>query len=153
MDIYINNQQNLVDITGLDSLIEKVIHAGLQVCQISEESEISITYVDNQSIQELNCQYRQMNVATDVLSFPQDQEDLFHSIPGMPRLLGDIVISLEKAVQQSEEFNHSFQREVGFLVAHGLLHLLGFDHQTDSEKQTMRLKERQIMEKVGLLRD
>lgn len=152
MDIYINNEQKIIDPSGLDSLVEKVIQAGLQVCQMSDDVEVSITFVDNQTIQALNNEYRQIDAVTDVLSFPQVEAGDFGLVPGMPRLLGDIVISLEKALEQCQDYNHSFQREVGFLVAHGLLHLLGYDHETAEERKAMRVKEEQIMEEVNLPR-
>lgn len=152
MDVYINNDQNIVDISGLDDLVQKVLETGMKVCGINDKSEVSVTYVDNKVIQQLNSEYRQLDTATDVLSFPQEEGFEFQIFPGMPRVLGDIVISLEKAFEQSKDYNHSFQREVGFLIAHGLLHLLGYDHETEQEASEMRQIEEKIMTELNLLR-
>ena len=112
-----------------------------------------VTLVDNEAIRALNRQYRQIDAATDVLSFAQEEGEAFEQPAGAPRLLGDIVISLERAREQSEAFNHSLAREVGYLIAHGLLHLLGYDHQNIEDKEKMRSVEEQIMARVNLARD
>ncbi|HHX01488.1 MAG TPA: rRNA maturation RNase YbeY [Firmicutes bacterium] len=153
MELYINNEQNRVDIAGLDTVVRRVLETGLELLEIEDPVEVGVTFVDDAAIKELNCQYRQIDQATDVLSFAQEEGDVFEQPPGAPRLLGDIVISLERAQEQSETFNHSLAREVGYLTAHGLLHLLGYDHQNTGDKEEMRALEEQIMARLNLTRD
>src|SRR5699024_4127387 len=97
--------------------------------------EVSISFVDNKRIRELNLEYRGVDAPTDVLSFPQyDEEDLI--LPeGFPVILGDIIISLERALEQAEDFGHSLEREVVYLSIHGFFHLLGYDHETEEEQK------------------
>ncbi|KLU40973.1 MAG: hypothetical protein AA931_01055 [Peptococcaceae bacterium 1109] len=114
--------------------------------------EVSLTFVDDEQIRVLNREYRAKDTATDVLSFPQDDEDGFMSIPGMPQVLGDIVISLPRAEEQAETFGHSLEREVVYLAVHGLLHLLGFDHEDEEGRAEMRAREEAVMEAIGLRR-
>ncbi len=153
VEVYINNDQNTVEVGNTVILIETVIKAGLNFEGICEPVEISVSYLDNASIQQLNKEYRNCDAPTDVLSFSQEEGSEFLEVPGLPRILGDVVISLEQAVAQSQEYNHSFLRELGYLVAHGLLHLLGYDHLTEEERQSMRCKEERIMAAVNLSRD
>lgn len=151
MEILINNDQQQFDVDDLLSLIEQVVTVGLKVLAIDDEGEVSITLVDNAMIQELNRTYRGKDQPTDVLSFPQDDQDFGDLSIG--RMLGDIVISLERANEQAVDYNHSFSREVGYLTAHGLLHLAGYDHQTQEDKALMRKKEEEIMTHLKLGRD
>lgn len=150
MELYINNDQDQIEVAGLKTLIKQVLQVGLELEQIGDEVEVSITFVDDAMIQELNNEYRGIDQVTDVLSFAQDDGFEFEPIPGLPRILGDIVISLPQAVVQATDYGHSLQREVGYLTAHGLLHLLGYDHQEQAEKQIMRAKEEEIMAQVNL---
>jgi probable rRNA maturation factor len=123
----------------MEALVELVVQKALETF-VEEDYEVSISFVDNNEIRELNKQYRDKDTATDVLSFPlmefevteenYNNEDEFVQ---EDRLLGDIVISLEKAKEQAAEYEHSFERELAFLVVHGVLHLLGMDHE-DEEK-------------------
>ncbi|NLY30917.1 MAG: rRNA maturation RNase YbeY, partial [Firmicutes bacterium] len=121
--------------------------------------EVSILLCDNQQIQELNRDYRGKNEPTDVLSFPQEEvgagEEVFIQMPALsdePVLLGDVVISLEKAEEQAQAYGHSFEREVGYLLTHGLLHLLGLDHSTEDERLQMREKEEEVLTELELMR-
>ena len=111
--------------------------------------------VDNSYIQELNFIYRQQNRPTDVLSFAMnelsDDEPDYDSSEEL-NILGDIVLSLEQASLQSNEYGHSLERELGYLVAHGMLHLMGYDHETDEEARVMRSLEEKIMQTVKLER-
>ena len=135
MELFINNEQDSVDTAGLNSVIRQVLQAGLELLAVAGPVEVGVTLVDNEAIRALNRQYRQIDAATDVLSFAQEEGEAFEQPAGAPRLLGDIVISLERAREQSEAFNHSLAREVGYLIAHGLLHLLGYDHQNIEDKE------------------
>lgn len=152
-ELYINNEQNRIDISGLDVVVKQVLETGLELLAVEGPIEVGVTFVDNETIKQLNRQYRSIDRVTDVLSFAQEEGEAFEQLPGAPRLLGDIVISLERAKEQSEEFNHSLAREVGYLTAHGLLHLLGYDHQNDQDKERMRTAEEQIMAKLNLSRE
>ncbi len=156
MEIMIINQQNRVNYNqDLQEVIISVAQNVGKLAKLPDSSEVSILIVDNNYIQELNFIYRGINQTTDVLSFPLDEfaeEEADYDLVGDVHLLGDIVISLEKAVEQSGEYNHSLEREVGYLIAHGMLHLLGYDHETIDEKKAMRALEEKIMKKVKLER-
>jgi len=111
--------------------------------------------VDNSYIQELNLIYRGKNEATDVLSFAMNElgdEEPDLDFSGDINILGDIVISLEQAQNQCEQFGHSLERELGYLVVHGMLHLLGYDHENEEEKKLMRKLEEKVMRDVKLER-
>ena len=134
----------------LKMLVRKAILATLEYEDVAVDVEASVTFTNNEGIRELNREYRNIDRATDVLSFPQinydDGEDISDG-----EMLGDIVISLERAREQAEEFGHSFERECAFLCAHSTLHLLGYDHElSDEDDADMRRRQREIMEKMGL---
>ena len=133
-------------------LVRRCCNSVLRLEKFPYSAEISVTFVDNRQIQELNRQYRNKDMPTDVLSFPMGengQYDENHDTGA--KILGDIVISLEKAVEQAERYGHSLEREVGFLTAHSMLHLLGYDHEKGGiEKVRMREKEEQVMAQLGL---
>ncbi len=117
----------------------------------ADEAEISVTFVTDEEIRELNAQFRGIDRATDVLSFPQFED--VQDIPDEgPAVLGDVVISLERARAQAEEFGHSEKRETIYLFVHSILHLLGYDHMEEDEKKEMRAAEEKTMEKLGLAR-
>lgn len=160
LDLYFDNQQDKVDKTEeLDHLIERVLTTALNVEAPDGHYEISILYVDNTEIRELNKTYRDIDSSTDVLSFPM----LDFEIPGEIRdetnelddtvALGDIVLSLEQAAVQAEEYGHSFTREVAFLTVHSLLHLLGYDHMEEEERVVMRAKEEALLSQMNITRD
>lgn len=107
-----------------------------------QDKEVAISFVGNDQIQELNKQFRDKDRPTDVLSFPLDEEEA----------LGDIIISIPKAKEQAEDYNHSFERELGFLAVHGFLHLIGYDHETEEEEKEMFARQDQILEDFGLTR-
>lgn len=129
--------------------------ASLEMGECSN-GEVSVTFVSNEAIQELNHSYRGKNAPTDVLSFPMEElgegeVDITHA-PGIPRMLGDIVISIDKAREQAKEYGHSLERELGFLAVHGFLHLLGYDHMTPEEEKQMFHKQEEILKSHGLER-
>ncbi|NLJ73004.1 MAG: rRNA maturation RNase YbeY [Syntrophomonadaceae bacterium] len=158
MEIMIINQQNKLNYTkDIQQVIMNVIKSAAKLAKLSQNSEVSILVVDNNYIQELNFIYRSKNQPTDVLSFAmqelmEDEPDFDFDIEGDTNLLGDIVISIEQALAQSREYNHSLEREIGYLVAHGMLHLLGYDHETLEEQKLMRDLEEKIMQSVNLER-
>lgn len=148
MEYYIDNRQTEVEITErLNKLIESVIIQSLNVEGKSTNVEVSISFVNNKEIQELNKDYRAIDEITDVLSFPID-DDILVPVP----LLGDIIISMERAKEQASELGHSLDREIAYLIAHSMFHLMGYDHMVEEEKVNMRLKEKQVMKKLGIFK-
>lgn len=148
MEFYIDNRQDHIEITdNLKKTIESVIIESLKVEGYYTDVEVSISFVDNIEIKELNKEYRNIDEITDVLSFPMD-DDLLVSI----QLLGDIIISTEKAIEQASEFGHSINRELSYLIAHSMFHLMGYDHIDKKEKNIMRLKEKQVMKNLGIFK-
>ena len=149
--IITNNQKTVKIPTGLRMLIRRCCHAVLQLENFNDPAEISVTFTDNAGIRKLNAQYRNIDSETDVLSFPMGENGVYDTnLETGAKILGDVVISVEKAVEQSEAFGHSLQREVGYLTAHSVLHLLGYDHMEKLEKVRMREKEELVMEQLGL---
>ncbi|MGM8364616.1 rRNA maturation RNase YbeY [Virgibacillus sp. W0181] len=129
-------------------LLQRIIEYAGKTEGVSHESELSINFVDNREMQELNRNYRQQDNPTDVISFAlQDSVDGEVSIVGkdIPLLLGDIVISVEKAKEQAITYDHSLQREIGFLAVHGFLHLLGYDHYSEENERIMFNKQDEIL--------
>ncbi|UXR85679.1 rRNA maturation RNase YbeY [Staphylococcus felis] len=120
---------------------------------ISEDAELSVTFVDEEEIQAINKEYRNKDRVTDVISFAfEEQEELFEGVD-LPRVLGDIIICTDIAKAQANEYNHSFERELGFLALHGFLHLLGYDHMNDEEEREMFGRQKIILNEFGLTRD
>lgn len=149
----------------MDALIEQVINAVLDYENCPYEVEVNVILTDNAAIQEINREQRQIDAPTDVLSFPmvfytnpsdferieEEQEDCFHPETG-ELMLGDIIVSLDRVISQANEYGHSTQRELGFLVAHSMLHLCGYDHMEEEERHVMEEKQREIMDLVNLKR-
>lgn len=151
--VIIDNKQKAVKIpTGLRMLVRRCCNAVLRMENFSDPAEISVLFVDNQQIRKLNSQYRGKDVETDVLSFPMGENGVYDVNRSTgAKILGDIVISMEKAVVQAERYGHSLEREVGYLTAHSMLHLLGYDHEKGGiQKVRMREKEEQVMTQLGL---
>ncbi|MEE0874909.1 MAG: rRNA maturation RNase YbeY [Ruminococcus sp.] len=150
--VIITNQQKTVKIpTGIRMLVRRCCNAVLQLEHFEGPAEISVTFTDNAGIKELNRQYRDKDIETDVLSFPMGENGVYDTdMETGAKILGDVVISVEKARDQAELYGHSFQREVGYLTAHSVLHLLGYDHAEKLEKVRMREKEELVMEQLGL---
>lgn len=154
--VIISNEQKAVTIpTGIRLLIRRCCNAVLALEEFDSKAEVSVSFVDNETIHQLNKQYRNVDRPTDVLSFPLGENgvyDLNHETGA--KLLGDIVISAEKAFEQAELYNHSLQREIGFLTVHSMLHLLGYDHENGGmEEVHMREKEETVLTQIGLKRD
>jgi probable rRNA maturation factor len=154
--VIISNDQKAVKIpTGIRLLVRRCCHAVLLQEEFDGSAEVSVTFVDNAKIHELNKQYRNIDRETDVLSFPLGENgeyDVNHDTGA--KMLGDIVISLEKAVEQAEMYGHPLQREVAFLTVHSMLHLLGYDHEAGGlEAVRMREKEEAVLTKLGLQRN
>ncbi|WP_088228751.1 rRNA maturation RNase YbeY [Desulfosporosinus sp. FKB] len=137
----------------LTGLLERAIQEGIRSAAGPEEAEVSLILVDNQRIHELNRDYRGVDRPTDVLSFAlQEETDEEPDAEFEDDMLGDIVISVERAREQAIEYGHSLEREIVYLAVHGTLHLLGYDHEDDADKQEMRAKEEEVMAAIGLER-
>lgn len=156
MKIYIdysNEQDKLNPPEGFEKLVEDCARAALEEEDIFDDAEVSVTLVDNARIRELNREFREIDKETDVLSFPMGDENGFETDPGNDAiLLGDIVISVEKAQAQSEEYGHSFKREMAFLLTHSLFHLLGYDHMTPDDEAEMFAKQEKVLQKLDITR-
>ena len=150
--VIISNSQKEVKIpTGLRMLVRRCCNAVLRMENFQGAAEVSVTFANNEQIHELNKMHRNVDAPTDVLSFPMGEDGKYDIDPATnARILGDIVISMEKAVEQAERFGHTLQREVGYLTAHSMLHLLGYDHEEPLEKVHMREKEELVMTQLGL---
>ena len=151
----IENLQKAVKIpTGMRLLIRRCCHAVLELEGFDGAAQVDVTLVDNDQIHEINLAQRNIDAPTDVLSFPLGENGEYETHPETGEaLLGNIVISLQKAAAQAEEFGHSFNREVGYLTVHSMLHLLGYDHvQGGLQAVHMREKEETVMQKIGLPR-
>lgn len=151
--VIITNKQKEVKIpTGLRMLVRRCCNAVLKMEEFKGSAEISVTFVSNAEIRSLNAQYRNKDAVTDVLSFPMGENGVYDRDPTTnAQILGDVVISIEKAYEQADLYGHSLQREVGYLTAHSVLHLLGYDHETSGlDRVHMREKEELVMEQLGL---
>ncbi len=135
-------------------LLEQGIAKAIQLSAGSEEAEVSLTLVDDARIHELNRDYRGVDRPTDVLSFALQEEssDEPDIMDYEDHLLGDIIISVERARAQAIDYGHSFERELVYLAVHGTLHLLGYDHMEEADKEEMRRQEEAVMSQIGLLR-
>ena len=151
--VIISNHQKAVKIpTGVRMLVRRCCNAVLQLEQFPHNAEISVVFIDNDQIQELNREYRGKDMPTDVLSFPMGENgeyEINHDTDAV--ILGDVAMSMEKAVEQAYKYDHSLEREIGFLTAHSVLHLLGYDHEQGGlDRVRMREKEEQVMTQLGL---
>lgn len=150
--VMISNEQKKIKVpTGIRLLIRRCCHAVLELENFDGSAEVSVTFVDNERIHELNNQYRNIDRETDVLSFPLGEDGVYDvNLDTGAKMLGDIVISIEKAVEQAELYNHPLQREIGFLTVHSMLHLLGYDHEAGGlEEVHMREKEETVLTQIG----
>lgn len=165
MNIYIENEyENKIDI-DYEKIINDVVCEAVDFVKCPFECEVNVTIVDNETIHGINMEQRQIDRPTDVLSFPmveyenpgdfsdvEDDFSLFNPDTG-ELMLGDIVISYDKVMEQAKEFNHSLKRELGFLVAHSMLHLFGYDHMVDDERVEMEEKQNIILNNLNITRE
>ncbi len=161
MKIAIRNNQKKFKVTkALRDLVRESIKATLLYMGFETKVEISVMFTDNEEIRTLNNEHRGIDRATDVLSFPLIEYDEEGNIleeymdfnPSGEMVLGDIVISLERASEQADEYGHSFDREVGFLTVHSMLHLLGYDHEIPEDEKEMFGYQTEILDEMGLKR-
>ncbi len=152
IEIFYDETENIEE----EKLIEKVIHCVLEEENIKKNLDVYVTLTNNENIRKINAEHRNIDKATDVLSFPMFERDEIPSLKTEDEtedILGDIIVSVEKVKEQAEEYGHSFERELAYLVTHGMLHLLGYDHMIDEEKVIMRKREEEILEKLNITRD
>lgn len=150
MPVLVNNLQEEVQAGDeLIQVVEKTALAALAGEGYTGDVEVSVVFVSNEYIHQLNLEYRGVDSPTDVLSFALEEGEPMPDA-GEEKILGDVVISLERAASQAGEYGHSFHREVAYLTTHGVLHLVGYDHQTDEEKAVMRRKEEAVLEALNL---
>jgi probable rRNA maturation factor len=165
--IYVDNRQEKLEVTEeFVAKLTEVIEFALKEEEVNIKCEVSLLFVDNDEIREINNENRGIDRETDVLSFPMleyEDKKVFKEIykdykfspidfDGEELVLGDIVLSLEKALEQSKDFNHSYEREASYLVVHSVLHLLGYDHMEEDEKKVMRNREEEILNKLNITR-
>lgn len=151
MDITISYDKETFKNKELEDLIHLVLNKGAELQQVSENAEISVLICDATLIQELNCQYRHIDAPTDVLSFALN-EGMAGVTLEEENMLGDIVINIDRAIEQAKEYRHSKEREMAYLAVHGFLHILGYDHYELEEKKAMRQAEETILSACGLQR-
>lgn len=155
LEIYFEDETARVD-DKIEELIRKLLNHTAKEEELAGEMEVSVTFMTDADIQEVNATYRGKNVPTDVISFALEEltEGEVAIIPeeGMPTALGDILISVETAERQAGEYGHDFNREIGFLALHGFLHLLGYDHITEEEEAEMFGRQKEILASFGLER-
>ncbi len=160
MDITLIDETNSVT-DSHSELVEDILQYAGTVLELPENTEMSVTFVNNQAIQEVNRDYRGKDAPTDVISFaieelgegeiPINFEGM-EELVDLPRNIGDILISTERTQEQADDYGHSFERELGFLAIHGFLHLNGYDHMNPEEEKEMFSLQRKILEDYGLQR-
>ncbi|KEI00962.1 rRNA maturation RNase YbeY [Clostridium botulinum] len=165
--IYIDNRQDKINIDEkILETIKEIITYTLKEEEVKVNTEVSVIFIDNSTIKEINKETRDIDQVTDVLSFPmldypegkiyietyKDYEFDASYLDEGELVLGDIVLSLERAEEQSKDFGHSFLREVCYLTVHSVLHLLGYDHMEEEDKVRMRKREEEILEKFSITR-
>jgi len=147
-NIYFEDRQDILKIDRkIINKLKEVIITCLEEEGLSIDTEVSVSFVTNEEIRELNRDYRGLDKETDVLSFPMEDEFEVGVL-----LLGDIIISTKKAIDQASDFGHSVDRELAYLTAHSMFHLMGYDHINESDKLLMRNKEKEIMRKLEIFK-
>ena len=153
MKVRITYENKATEKNEYENIIESVCKEGAYIYGLDEDAELSVVLCDNAYIHELNKTYRNIDRPTDVLSFALNEgEEEGYDGPDT-KLLGDIVISLDKTREQADEYGHSFERELAYLTVHGMLHILGYDHMTDEDKTEMRKEEEFVLHRLGFVRE
>ena len=150
IDFLYEDEMNLCD-KSYETDFNAIIETALGYLHIEDDVELSCIIVDDQRIHEINRDYRHIERATDVISFALEDNDQFY-VEGMPRSLGDIFISYDHACMQAKEYGHSIEREMCFLMTHGLLHLLGYDHMSEDDEKEMFALQKEILNQLGIER-
>ena len=154
MEIVLSNRQEKMAVTpAMEDTVKKVLQKAAELYGLSEGVEVGVTFLDDAAIQELNRDYRDKDRPTDVLSFALNEGDEPEIVDAPEEeLLGDILISLETTARQAEEYGHSLERELAYLTVHGMLHLLGYDHEEPADQAEMRLEEEAVLASLGIVR-
>ena len=159
INLIISNEQDKIEITDeVEDLINKVIGKVCEIENINMDIEVSVLFTDNDSIKKINYEFRKKDMPTDVLSFPQLEFEEKGIIKVYEKddypyiMLGDIVISMERALEQAKMYGHSFIREVAFLTSHSMYHLLGYDHIEKNDEDEMKEKQEKVLVELGILR-
>ena len=155
MTVLIDNRTDEDINPKIMEIINSVAEESLRYEDFDLDCEVSVSFVTNDEIHTINKHFRNIDRETDVLSFPQltfeENEEISRNEEG-EIILGDIIISVEKALEQSKEYGHSFEREMAFLTAHSMLHLMGYDHMTPEEEKDMFKRQKDILENLGISR-
>ena len=151
------NYNAISELQNEEKLIKEVVSRVLEEEKVLPEVDVYITLTNNEEIHKINKEYRDVDRPTDVLSFPMYERDEIAGLKNdtddeIEKILGDIIVSIEKVREQAEEYGHSFERELAYLVTHGMLHLLGYDHMIEEEKAVMRKREEEILETLNITR-
>lgn len=166
MSVIIENEYQEDVLEGYEAIIEEIVEAALDYEKCPYECQVNVTLVDDETIHQVNLEFRQIDRATDVLSFPaleyeeagefdwleEDGIGCFDPESG-ELILGDIMISMDKVQAQAEEYGHSLRREFAFLIAHSMLHLMGYDHMEEDERAVMERKQEEILQMKNYTRD
>ncbi len=148
IDVLFDNRQDIMEITPENmKAIEKAVDNVLKAEGAEGDFEVSVSFVTNEEIKTLNREYRNVDSETDVLSFPMDDDEFDGII-----ILGDIVLSTQRIIEQAKDFGHSLEREMLYLTVHSMLHLLGYDHMDSEEKDEMRSREKEIMKELQIFK-
>lgn len=151
------NYNAISELPNEEKLIKEVVIRVLEEEKVLPEVDVYITLTNNEEIHKINKEYRDVDRPTDVLSFPMYERDEIAGLKNdtddeIEKILGDIIVSIEKVREQAKEYGHSFERELAYLVTHGMLHLLGYDHMIEEEKAVMRKREEEILETLNITR-
>ena len=151
------NYNAISELPNEEKPIKEVVSRVLEEEKVLPEVDVYITLTNNEEIHKINKEYRDVDRPTDVLSFPMYERDEIAGLKNdtddeIEKILGDIIVSIEKVREQAEEYGHSFERELAYLVTHGMLHLLGYDHMIEEEKAVMRKREEEILETLNITR-
>ena len=151
------NYNAISELPNEEKLIKEVVSRVLEEEKVLPEVDVYITLTNSEEIHKINKEYRDVDRPTDVLSFPMYERDEIAGLKNdtddeIEKILGDIIVSIEKVREQAEEYGHSFERELAYLVTHGMLHLLGYDHMIEEEKAVMRKREEEILETLNITR-
>lgn len=164
MTLMIDNRQDKYDVKEIEEVVKSVVNKSIEYENIKKDCQVSVIFVDNDQIRDINREYRNIDSSTDVLSFPMLEYDegrcpgdvindaLDIDIDTGELVLGDIAISLERAYEQSIDYGHSFKREVAYLTVHGMMHLFGYDHEEDEDKRIMREREEGVLKLLSIER-
>lgn len=164
MTVYFEEEGELKLELDCEQIAETVVEGVLDYENCPYEAEVNLLLTMNKEIQEMNAEFREIDRATDVLSFPMidfeqtgefdflEEDDSYFNCDTGELMLGDIVISKEKVIAQAEEYGHTIKREYAFLIAHSMLHLLGYDHMEEHERLEMERKQKEVLEQLGITR-